>query len=129
MAFCVLLFSFGLIIKGLLYFLVASTSVKSKLSNLSILKTNDKGVYYTSNKYAFTAYSVIGIIVFLFTLIMFICQNEFLTQYYLFYVAGILMMDCITNIIVHIKIKISEYDKAVLEKEKENESFSFFIRN
>ena len=31
------------------------------------------------------------------------------------------MMDCITNIIVHIKIKISEYDKAVLEKEKENE--------
>ncbi|WP_368263527.1 hypothetical protein [Clostridium disporicum] len=121
MAFCVLLFSFGLIIKGLLYFLVASTSVKSKLSNLSILKTNDKGVYYTSNKYAFTAYSVIGIIVFLFTLIMFICQNEFLTQYYLFYVAGILMMDCITNIIVHIKIKISEYDKAVLEKEKENE--------
>lgn len=59
MAFCVLLFSFGLIIKGLLYFLVASTSVKSKLSNLSILKTNDKGVYYTSNKYAFTAYSVI----------------------------------------------------------------------
>ena len=75
MAFCVLLFSFGLIIKGLLYFLVASTSVKSKLSNLSILKTNDKGVYYTSNKYSFTAYSVIGFIVCLLLLCLFVKMN------------------------------------------------------
>ena len=120
MAFCVLIFSLGIMIKGLLYFLVASTSMKSIFSKFSILKTTDKSVYYESNKFAFTAYMFIGFIVFLFTIIMFICQRDFLTNHYYFYIAGILIMDWITNIVTHIKIKITEYDKSVLEQEKEN---------
>jgi len=115
MAFCVLLFSFGFIIKGFLYFVVSKSSMKSKISEFSILKTTDKTTYYESNKSAFIAYTVIGFIVFLFTIVMFICQKDFLNDHYLFYIAGILIMDWITNIITHIKIKITEYDKSMLE--------------
>lgn len=109
----VLLISFGLISRGITYCFVSSKSPKSIFSKLSynFAKDKDKDTYKEYNRIASKAYIFIGTVVFVFFIVLSVCYKDFVIKNYIFLCLAILVMDFLTNVLVTVKIKISNWDK------------------
>lgn len=112
MSFLILLIALGLFSRGVLLSLTAKTSMHGKLKVFSITKTNNALEYTEENMYASKAYLFIGVIVFLFTVILLLTFHNIVNKYALLYIISIFIIDVFINQLVKIKIKINKYDNS-----------------
>ena len=118
MNYFIILISLGLSMRGLLYYLVSVNPISSKFSKLSIIKTNDYLSYKRDNKMAFICYIVVGGIISAFLIIINFVSKDILLNNYILFLLGIFLIDFFINIIINIKIKITNWDELNNKKNK-----------
>lgn len=112
-----LIISTGIFIRGLLFYIASKYPINSKFKTFSISKSENALEYTEENSFASKAYIFMGIVVFLFTLILLFTFKEFMFKYWIMYIMAIFLIDLLTNILVNIKIGLNKYDKAQKKEE------------
>lgn len=118
MNYFIILLSLGLAMRGFLYYLVSVNPIGSKFNKLSIIKTDNYLEYTRDNKIAFISYIVIGSIVTTFLIILNFISKDILLNHYFICVFIIFFTDFLINIIINIKIKITNWDEENNKKEE-----------
>lgn len=112
-----LIISTGIFIRGLLIYIASKLSINSKAKTFSISKSENPLEYTEENSLASKAYMFIGIVVFIFSLILLITFKEFMIKYWIVYIMAIFLIDLLTNILIGVKIGLNKYDKAQKKEE------------
>lgn len=107
----ILIVSLGIFMRGFLYYLASQLPMNKKLKQISFSKSENALEYTEENYFACKAYMIIGLIYSLFTLVLIITINSFITKFWLFFILITILTDLFINTLVHIKISINNYDK------------------
>lgn len=122
----VIFLSLGIVMRGVLYYIVSVKPMNSKFNYLSITKsaslknsisnTENPQEYADNNKIAGKAYFYLGLILFFMYLVIVFLFPSFFRKHYLVYFFSIFILDYLINIVISIKLKINEWEKNNLIK-------------
>lgn len=103
----ILMFSAGIFMRGILYYLSSLNIERSKIGQISISKSDDLKTITQENRFASKLYMIIGSIVSILTLILIFLKKEFIINDCIVYFLTVLTVD----LLLYITIKISLYKK------------------